>query len=639
MHGRSIYILIEIYEDFIRMGGGEAAHGGDDSSNRVGEEVTVDISCANGSEFSVHLYLDSTVEFFKSILARKCGIPIHQQRLIYRGRILKDDQTLRSYGLEADHTVYLVRSFATAVPAETAASTDAGVRSTNPISSTGAGSSEGVRRGGSEFGSSLSPGLGLTGLESAMNIFQERLQQLIQNPDMLSNMFNMPSFQNIINNPETIRNVIVNNPQLSDIMDRNPELARILNDPSGLRQTVEALRDPDIMRETMREVMRLHADDIVHIAQIFEPGVPAEAATTADAGFSEDGPLGGSAFGSSLFPGLGLDGLGSASDIFEQLRQQLTQNPNMIRDISNMPFVQNIMNNPETIRNIITDNPQMREFIDRNPDIAHILNDPETLRQAMEPTHSPEIMRERMRNNDRAMSNIESFPGGFNMLRQMYENVQEPLEALLGAQVDRLGSWNSNSSVSAGLEVTTNSSGPNTRPLPNPWNSAGAGGVQTNFGIPVLERTPGSMPVGSSSNQLMQNPSMYNIMENLLSSPQYMNQQLQSSLSSQLGSQPSVEPGRNAAGETGRNVAGETVGTTDNMGFDMLMNMFRGLGTVGGMTTPNSSQVPPEELYATQLSQLREMGFIDTQENIRALIAAAGNVSAAVERLVGNSDR
>jgi hypothetical protein len=46
--------------------------------------------------------------------------------------------------------------------------------------------------------------------------------------------------------------------------------------------------------------------------------------------------------------------------------------------------------------------------------------------------------------------------------------------------------------------------------------------------------------------------------------------------------------------------------------------------------------VPPEELYATQLSQLQEMGFFDTQENIRALRATAGNVHAAVERLLGN---
>ena len=46
--------------------------------------------------------------------------------------------------------------------------------------------------------------------------------------------------------------------------------------------------------------------------------------------------------------------------------------------------------------------------------------------------------------------------------------------------------------------------------------------------------------------------------------------------------------------------------------------------------------VPPEELYATQLSQLQEMGFFDTQENIRAPRATSGNVHAAVERLLGN---
>lgn len=33
-------------------------------------------------------------------------------------------------------------------------------------------------------------------------------------------------------------------------------------------------------------------------------------------------------------------------------------------------------------------------------------------------------MREYMRNSDRAISNIEALPGGFNALRRLYENVQ-----------------------------------------------------------------------------------------------------------------------------------------------------------------------------------------------------------------------
>nr|KAJ0221689.1 hypothetical protein LSAT_V11C200085260 [Lactuca sativa] len=59
-----------------------------------------------------------------------------------------------------------------------------------------------------------------------------------------------------------------------------------------------------------------------------------------------------------------------------------------------------------------------------------------------------------------------------------------------------------------------------------------------------------------------------------------------------------------------------------------------GLGT-SGFTMPNNSNVPPEELYATQLAQLQEMGFFDTRENRQALTATVGNVHAASESLFG----
>lgn len=63
-----------------------------------GEEVTLNIRCTNGSKFSVRTSLGSTVEAFKAVLAQNCDVPADQQRLIYKGRILKGDQTLDSYG-------------------------------------------------------------------------------------------------------------------------------------------------------------------------------------------------------------------------------------------------------------------------------------------------------------------------------------------------------------------------------------------------------------------------------------------------------------------------------------------------------------------------------------------------------------
>ncbi|XAR73687.1 hypothetical protein NMG60_11007750 [Bertholletia excelsa] len=552
------------------MGGdGDGAAEARESESAAGGGVTVHIRCSNGSKFSVQISLDSTVGSFKSIVAQHCDIPPDQQRLIYKGRILKDDQALESYGLEADHTVHLVRGFAPAASPNNAATTNTGVPNSNPT----------VRPTGSD----------------------------------------------------------------------------------------------------------------------------------------EGGALGGSGLGASLFPGFGFNGLGGSSGLFgaglpefEQVQQQLTQNPNLMREIMDMPVVQNLMNNPDIMRNLIMNNPQMREIIDRNPELGHILNDPSTLRQTLEAARNPELMREMMRNTDRAMSNIESSPEGFNMLRRMYENVQEPFlnattmagdarndvgsnpfAALLGMQGAGQGRDQSNNPASADSETTTNSPAPNTNPLPNPWASGGARGAQTNsaqrsapagdvripapaglggLGFPELERMFSSTQDTASLSQFVQNPAVSQMMQSLLSNPQYMNQilglnpqmrsildsnaqfremmqnpefirqltspetmqqllTLQQALLSQLGRQSSTRE----AGQTGGGI-----GTIDNMGLEMLMNMFGGLGT-GNPTIPNRPNVPPEELYATQLTQLQEMGFFDTQENIRALIATAGNVHAAVERLLGNS--
>jgi len=45
--------------------------------------------------------------------------------------------------------------------------------------------------------------------------------------------------------------------------------------------------------------------------------------------------------------------------------------------------------------------------------------------------------------------------------------------------------------------------------------------------------------------------------------------------------------------------------------------------------------VSPEARFAVQLQQLNDMGFNDQEANIRCLTATAGNVNAAIERLLG----
>merc|ERR1719502_317803 len=93
----------------------------------------------------------------------------------------------------------------------------------------------------------------------------------------------------------------------------------------------------------------------------------------------------------------------------------------------NSPMMQSIMNNPEIMQNMITSNPAMQQMLDANPHMRHVLNDPSLMRQTMEMMRNPAAMREAQRHQDIALSQIENHPEGFNALRRMYEDVQEPM--------------------------------------------------------------------------------------------------------------------------------------------------------------------------------------------------------------------
>ncbi|KAI5065034.1 hypothetical protein GOP47_0019729 [Adiantum capillus-veneris] len=527
------------------------------SDEAAQEKATVHIRCTSGSKFSVEVSLDTTIGAFKPLLVEGSGVAADQQRLIYKGRVLKEECTLESYGVQHDHTIHLVRAAPSSAASAVAAASAA---STNNLTAPLPGNIPAVNLGA-----------GLTGVNG------------------------------------------------------------LGTDPFG-------------------------------------------------------------------FGGMG-GGLGMGFPEFQQVQQQLMQNPNLMRDMMNMPAVQSLMNNPELMRSLIMNNPQMRSLIDRNPELGHILNDPSTLRQTLDAARNPELMREMMRNTDRAMSNIEASPEGFNMLRRMYETVEEPFlnaatgadggndaaanpfAALLGTQGLQPQAGVAPAGTATGAATTTTGTetvAPNTAPLPNPWNpsqnapNAGTGGVvgQTptgnlgglsglaGLGFPDLGGgAPGLGIVDPTlMQQLLQNPAIMQMMQSLLSNPQYINQllnlqpqlrnvlnvnpQLREMMQSpdflRLMSSPEILQGlgqqQPGAQTPGANGAAPVPGGANPFDMNSLLGLFGGLPA----TRPEVNTVPPEQLYAAQLSQLQDMGFINTEANIQALRATGGNVHAAVERLLGN---
>uniref|UniRef100_A0A8C8AH23 UBQL1 protein n=1 Tax=Otus sunia TaxID=257818 RepID=A0A8C8AH23_9STRI len=439
------------------------------------------------------------------------------------------------------------------------------------------------------------------------------------------------------------------------------------------------------------------------------------------------------------FGGLGgLAGLSSLglntsnfSELQSQMQRQLMSNPEMMVQIMENPFVQSMLSNPDLMRQLIMANPQMQQLIQRNPEISHMLNNPDIMRQTLELARNPAMMQEMMRNQDRALSNLESIPGGYNALRRMYTDIQEPM---LNAAQEQFGgnpfaSLVSNASSGGDSQPSRTE---NRDPLPNPWapqssshsststSTSGESSGSNNVGnstsasmgqssaIPNLGpglgvamfNTPGMQSLLqqiTENPQLMQNmlsaPYMRSMMQSLSQNPdlavQMMlnnplfagNPQLQGQMRQQLptflqqmqnpdtlsamsnpramqallqiqqglqtlateapGLIPGFNPGLGGLGSTGAptgsavasSVPSESTspasGAAEPGHQQFVQQMLQALAGA------NAQLQNPEVRFQRQLEQLSAMGFLNHEANLQALIATGGDISAAIERLLG----
>ncbi|KAK9890445.1 hypothetical protein WA026_010531 [Henosepilachna vigintioctopunctata] len=219
-------------------------------------------------------------------------------------------------------------------------------------------------------------------------------------------------------------------------------------------------------------------------------------------------------FGLGSYGGLiGLESMGVNSNNFMELQNrmqtELLSNPEMMRQVLDNPLVQTLMNDPENMRSLITSNPQMQELMERNPEISHMMNNPELLRQTMELARNPSMLQELMRSHDRAISNLESIPGGYNALQRMYRDIQEPMLNATAEQFSR--------NPFSGLVDNTSAANPqqgseNREPLPNPWGGRSAPNTPSSTTPrPGVLNTP---QMSSLLQQMSENPQLVQSMIN-----------------------------------------------------------------------------------------------------------------------------
>uniref|UniRef100_A0A3B5MRB4 Ubiquilin-4 n=1 Tax=Xiphophorus couchianus TaxID=32473 RepID=A0A3B5MRB4_9TELE len=225
-------------------------------------------------------------------------------------------------------------------------------------------------------------------------------------------------------------------------------------------------------------------------------------------------------------------GMGSANfmELQQQMQRQLMSNPEMLSQIMENPLVQNMMSNPDLMRQMIMANPQMQQLMERNPEISHMLNNPELMRQTMELARNPAMMQEMMRNQDRALSNLESIPGGYNALRRMYTDIQEPMFSAAREQFGNnpFSALGGNSDSGAQPSRTENR-----EPLPNPWgppnssNPSESGGGTTGSTSTSGATNPSvSNPLGVNPGSMFNSPGMQSLLQQISENPQLMQNML-----------------------------------------------------------------------------------------------------------------
>ena len=286
------------------------------------------------------------------------------------------------------------------------------------------------------------------------------------------------------------------------------------------------------------------SETVLYLVKGSGGGAPAPVSTTA-ASTSTPAPAPPAAANSlpNPFEMFGMNNQAGGMPNLQQMQQQLQSNPEFMSQMMNNPMVQNIMSNPDFMSSMLESNPQMQNILNTNPELRQALRDPETMRRSMEMMRDPSMMQQMMRNQDLAMSQIENMPGGYNALRRMYEDVQVPMMDAMS------GSGEGGASGSGGGQQQPNNSGAQNQAMPNPWGSASTTGASSantatgtsgaanpfanmshpfsmpNMGAGTTGANPWSNPAGSTQQleatiQMLENPMMQQMMDQMLSNPE-----------------------------------------------------------------------------------------------------------------------
>jgi ubiquilin len=217
-----------------------------DASSAEDASVTFHVKSAGGAKYTLTLPLSTTTTDLKEKLATAeyANVPAAAQRLIYSGKVLKDNDTLATYNVKEGNTMHLVKSAASNLRNNPAAQ-QSGISAQSGTPPAAAGVPQNLASG-----TGNDPLAGLTGARYA-GFAGLPNASMFQNPPSQEDMIRQledPHFATMmreaINNPQFVDMMLNSNPTLRNIpgareMLQSDHFRRTLTDPQQLRSIMQ----------------------------------------------------------------------------------------------------------------------------------------------------------------------------------------------------------------------------------------------------------------------------------------------------------------------------------------------------------------------------------------------------------------
>lgn len=396
----------------------------------------------------------STIAELRNEAGRRFLVSKEQMLLIFAGKILKDQETFLQHGIQNGDTVHVVVK-RPELRHNRALQTDSVAPGCSaPVAAAGAPVSSG--------GINLQPLLRSIrrDLLTLLDIFSELPQHFQHHPELMFQVVQSSTVQSLLSkecNPLTVAFVLGVSSLVSlRVMQSRDEKEKGFSD----RVVAEVLEKPfvqNILANTKEMAQFLSENpELKTFAQEtpqFGRLLSLSGLTKMMVTYKKLPRLAGTVTPDMSLEADMLDDLQSFHQLFVDIRQVLSG-----------PEVQDELEE-RMLRHTIETNPSLIQLAKENASIGHLLSNPKIVGEIIRYIQKPEVKQEMDRHCDQILSNIESFPGGYNILQRMYKEIEEPIWNAMEQQHKNPFATQGPASNQAILPPRIE----NRMPLPDPW--------------------------------------------------------------------------------------------------------------------------------------------------------------------------